>query len=129
MKTQYGKMVQNNGTNMELGKVYRVREVQHPRKPEYFEVNIDEKWVYGWWKHRFELVPRPLPTPLTPPKSKYVQLRLKRNTSYWVCGEDGQPNAATKAEIKAQTDAIWHFLHHKLPQWIVDDVKRRILVS
>jgi hypothetical protein len=127
MKTQYAQCVLPDMTEFKLNKVYQIREQPNPNL-QYVDVLLNGRWEGGYWRSRFVVIDQAPRIP-KPPKSKYVQLRLKRNTTYWVCGEDGQPNAATQAEMKRQADAIIQFLHRKVPSLIVSEVKRRMLVS
>ena len=67
--------------------------------------------------------------PKTQKSSRYIQLRLLRNKEYWQCGEDGQPTAATQAEIQKQSDAIYDFLNKQVPALIVNRLFARMRQS
>lgn len=114
-------------TEFNLNEVYQIREQPNPNL-KYVDVLFNGRWEGGFWRSRFVVIDQAPQIP-KPPKSKYVQLRLKRNTTYWTLDANGQPNAATQAEMKRQADAIIQFLNRQVPALIVREVKRRMIVS
>jgi hypothetical protein len=125
---QHGACINNLGTDLRQGNVYYVREMV-PRSEKYYSVKHNGVWSEGYWKTRFKLLPKVEPLPFKPKKvSKYLSLKLLRNTEFWKCDSNGQPNDATRVEINKQADAIFALLQ-TVPVLIVRRVALRLANS